>query len=84
MGRIERTKPGSEEGVWADIESEWLELYNNRRSVAGKSVTRAVTADDEWLCEAYMETDYSTLTQADFEKTIRDFLAYQISSGVVQ
>ena len=84
LGRIERTKPGSEEGVWADIESEWLELYNNRRSVAGKSVTRAVTADDEWLCEAYMETDYSTLTQADFEKTIRDFLAYQISSGVVQ
>ena len=36
---------------------------------------------DEWLCEAYMETDYSTLTDADFEKTIRDFLAYKIMTG---
>lgn len=81
LGRVERTKPNSEEGVWADIEGEWLELYNNRKTVAGKSVTKQVTADDEWLCEAYMETDYSTLTDADFEQTIRAFLAYKISSG---
>lgn len=81
LGRVERTKPGSEEGVWADIESEWLDLYNRRQSVAGKSVTKHVTAADEWLCEAYMETDYSTLTDADFEKTIRDFLAYKIMTG---
>mgnify|MGYP000640578099 FL=1 len=81
MGRIERTKPGSGEGVWADIESEWLDLYNTRKSAAGKSVTKAVTAEDEWLCEAYMETDYSTLSDADFEKTIRDYLAFKIASG---
>lgn len=31
LGRVERTKPNSEEGVWADIEGEWLELYNNRK-----------------------------------------------------
>ena len=81
LGRIERTKPGSGEGVWADIESEWLDLYNTRKSAAGKSVTKAVTAEDEWLCEAYMETDYSTLSDADFEKTIRDYLAFKIASG---
>lgn len=81
LGRIERTKPNSEEGVWADIEGEWLELYNSRKTVPGKSVTRRVTSEDEWLCEAYMETDYSTLTDANFEKSIRDFLAYRISNG---
>lgn len=42
--------------------------------MAGKSVTKQVTADDEWLCEAYMETDYSTLTEADFEKLFELFL----------
>ena len=80
LGRVERTKPGSGEGVWADIESEWLDLYNNRKSVAGKSVTKVVTADDEWLCEAYMETDYSALKDEDFEKTVRDYVAYKIAN----
>jgi len=32
------------------------------------------------ICEAYMETDYSTLTPSDFEKTVRNFVAYSISS----
>lgn len=50
-----------------------------KQEVSGLSVLRKVTADDEWLAEAYMETDYSTLTQDDFEKTIRNFLAYKIT-----
>ncbi len=28
-----------------------------------------------------METDYSKITEKDFEQTIRDFLAYQIMTG---
>lgn len=40
------------------------------------SAVRAVTYEDEWLAEAYMETDYSKLTDADFERTIRDYYAY--------
>ena len=31
-----------------------------------------VGPEDEWLAEAYMETDYSTLTQKDLEKTVLD------------
>lgn len=81
LGRVEKTKPGTDEGVWADIESHWLELYRNRKTEQGLSVTKQVTAEDEWLAEAYMETDYSKLTDKDFEQTIRDFLAYEISSG---
>lgn len=80
LGRVERTKPNSEEGIWADIESEWLELYNSRQTVPGKSVTKKVSAEDEWLCEAYMELDYKQLKEGDFTDNIRDFLAYKFES----
>jgi hypothetical protein len=31
------------------------------------------------LADAYVETDYTKLTEKHFEKTIRDYLAFQIS-----
>jgi len=81
LGRVERTKPNSEEGVWADIESHWLELYHNRKAEKGLSVTHQVSANDEWLAEAYMETDYSKLSSSDFEQSVRNFLAFRITIG---
>jgi hypothetical protein len=44
---------------------------------------QCVTADSEWLCEAYMKTDYTTLKQQDFQQTINDYLAYLVKSGDV-
>jgi hypothetical protein len=41
-----------------------------------------VRHSDEWLCEAYMKTDYSTVTNGDFEATVREYLAYQVYSGI--
>jgi type I restriction enzyme M protein len=38
----------------------------------------SVTAEDEWLCEAYLETDYSTITQADFERDVMRFALYNL------
>lgn len=76
LGRVEKV-----EGVWDDIKQKWLDTYRKRLEVSGLSAVRCVTAEDEWLCEAYMETDYSTLTDEDFEQTIRDFFAYKISTG---
>ena len=81
LGRVEKTKPNSNEGVWADIEAKWLELYRNRETVAGLSVTKKVDENDEWLSEAYMETDYSTLKNEDFEEVIRDFIAFKVSTN---
>jgi len=37
-----------------------------------------VAAEDEWCAEAYMETDYSTLTQDDFEKELKKYVAFKI------
>lgn len=76
LGRIERR-----EGVWAEIEKNWLDLYFHRRAEKGLSAVRKVTSDDEWLAEAYMETDYSNLTESDFEQVVRDYYAYNIKTG---
>ena len=65
------------------IEKEWIDLYRNRREQAGRSATHSVGALDEWVCEAYMETDYSTLSESDFQKTINDYLAYLVKEGHV-
>ena len=83
LGRVEKTKENSTEGVWNDIEAKWLDLYRNRKTETGFSVVKKVTATDEWLCEAYMETDYSRLSDKDFEKTIREFYAFQIAVGAI-
>ncbi|MFR2873015.1 MAG: hypothetical protein ACLTB7_00330 [Veillonella atypica] len=67
--------------MWIKTEALWLDLYKNRRAVPGLSVMKKVNHTDEWLAEAYMETDYSYLTVEDFERTIRDYYSYLIKSG---
>lgn len=69
--------------VWKEHEEEWLSLYRDKRAVDGKSAVRAVTAEDEWPCEAYMKTDYSKLTQQDFQQTLNNYLAYLVKAGKV-
>jgi len=76
LGRIERR-----DGLWAEIEARWLDLYRHRKAEKGISAVRKVTAVDEWLAEAYMETDYSTLTEKDFAQVVRNYYAYLIKNG---
>jgi len=65
---------------WDDIEKEWLSLYEHRETKIGKSITRCVTAEDEWCAEAYMETDYSNLSEENFIDTLRDYAAFLIQN----
>lgn len=65
---------------WDEIEKLWLDLYEHRTTKAGLSVTQKVTAEDEWCAEAYMETDYSTLSEDDFVNTMRKYAAFLIES----
>lgn len=66
---------------WQDIKKKWLNSYTNNENIAGLSVTKEVTADDEWCAEAYMETDYSTLTKDDFIKKLKDYVAFEFLHG---
>lgn len=78
LGRVEQIDASTGKSKWVEIEKEWIELYRNRQSVDGLSATHKVNGDDEWLCEAYMKTDYTKLTEEDFQQTINDYLAYLI------
>ena len=64
-GFVKRKKLGRIDafGRWDGIRKEWLKLYRNRDVVDGLSARHCVGYEDEWLCEAYMQTDYSKLTQ---------------------
>lgn len=77
LGRIEKVSPDGI-GAWAFIKEDWLDLYFNRKEVPGKSALACVTGNDEWLAEAYMETDYTSLSENDFHKMIRNYYAYLI------
>lgn len=72
LGRIDA------KGEWNKIKDEWLSLYRNGDEVAGKSIKAYVTAKDEWCAEAYMETDYSTLSDSMFKSSIRNYINHRI------
>ncbi len=84
-GFVKRKKLGRIDyyGRWSETEEQWLKLYRNRDVVDGLSARACVKHSDEWLCEAYMNTDYSKLSQTDFQKTINDYLAYLVKAGEV-
>lgn len=64
--------------VWATIRDRWVEMYRNREVHAGESVMQAVSASDEWCAEAYMETDYSVLTEADFQQAVKNYALFKL------
>ena len=82
LGRIEQFDEKNA-SKWKAVEEEWLRLYRNKTVKAGMSAMQAVTHEDEWLVEAYMETDYSKLTVGDFQATVNNYLAYLVKEGQV-
>jgi len=64
-------------GEWQHIKSSFLDSYVNNSEVAGLSVKKEVVCSDEWCAEAYMQTDYSKITQADFETAMRKYAIFK-------
>lgn len=82
LGRVEQFNSNSE-SLWKKIEEEWLYLFRNRKVEPGKSASVIVNGESEWLCEAYMKTDYSTLSEKDFQATLNNYLAFLVKEGKV-
>lgn len=82
LGRVEQFDNDGN-SKWKAIEEEWLKLFRNHKSVDGLSATAEVSGTDEWLCEAYMKTDYSKLTEDDFQQTLNNYLAYLMKEGEI-
>ena len=82
LGRVEQFDVNGN-SKWRERENEWLRLFHNKRIVDGLTAMAEVDGESEWLCEAYMKTDYATLTEADFQRTINNYLAFQLKEGKV-
>lgn len=72
LGRIDQNKK------WPAICDHWVSSFRNREVHVGESITHQVTANDEWCAEAYMETDYSTLSRAEFESEVKKYLVFHV------
>ncbi len=71
--RVEKSPNSGKEKV-----NEWLNYYNTMKEDKINSVVKKVTPSDEWLIEAYMDTDYTKISDDMFKDTIKSFLAYKI------
>jgi type I restriction-modification system DNA methylase subunit len=82
-GFVKRKKLGRVDafGKWETIKNEWLSLYKERDIKAGLSAKHIVTHNDEWCAEAYLETDYSKLKAFDFERKVKEYVAYKFLKG---
>lgn len=72
-GRIDQNN------TWSQIRDRWINMYRNREVHAGESVTHTVSSNDEWCAEAYIETDYSKLGQAEFEQSVRQYALFRLT-----
>ncbi len=58
---------------WPEIRKKWLIDFTNRKVEPGISVRKQVDSDDEWCAEAYLETDYSDISEKDFIKSLQKY-----------
>ena len=69
---------------WDEIRKLWIELYTNRRTVPGISVNVPLSDVDEWAAEAYMDTDYSTVSYQMFEDTLLNYSTYLFANQLIE
>lgn len=83
-GFIKRKIQGRFDGLgkWEAIKKKWISYFINREDEAGFSINKVVTAKEEWCAEAYMETNYSNLTERDFEDTILSYVTFLLNNRI--
>lgn len=71
-------------GKWEQIKKKWISSFINKESKAGFSVNTYITAEDEWCAEAYMDTDYSKISDEDFEKELRKYFVFKLLNDTTE
>jgi len=54
----------------------WLDSFYNKSEIQGFSTLTHVDFADEWLVEAYIETNFSSLKDRDFEETLKGYSTF--------
>lgn len=63
---------------WPEIREKWLIDFTNRKEITGSSIRKKVGINDEWCAEAYLETDYSNITEKEFETELKKYWMFKI------
>lgn len=63
--------------TWENTKALWVNAFRNRELINKLSIAKEVKETDEWCAEAYMETDYSELSEADFVEVVKKYVASQ-------
>lgn len=71
-GRVDK------DNKWPQLRDNYLYEYDNKEIVPQKSCIAHVSANDEWILEAYAETDYSQLTKKDFERAVFNYAIFKL------
>ena len=76
-GRIDKN------GKWSKICENWVTKFRNREESPGFSIMKQVGPDDEWVAEAYLETDYSNIFPEEFQEYLKDYAVFKLKSGIL-
>ena len=74
-------------GTWEQIKQEWLNQIDGTAATNNHIwVKKKVKIHDEVLAEAYVETDYSKLSDSDFENVLKKYclFKYMYENGLVE
>lgn len=58
------------------IKKLWLESYFGKKEIDGFSTLKHVSGADEWLVEPYIHTNFESLTDKEFEDTLREYSTF--------
>lgn len=67
-----------------EYKKDWLASFNNTNIDDEYGIWRKLTlgengiCNDEWIWEYFVETDYTTLSQDDFEEEVRKYMLFQL------
>src|SRR3989344_267815 len=61
---------------WPKILEGWLDMFR-RQEIPAKCVWKKGSASDEWCAEAYLETDYSDISEGDFKEELKQYAMFK-------
>lgn len=69
-------------GDWQEIRDQWVEAFRNRDERIGVSIKHPVTPEDEWCAEAYMNTDYSSVSASQLGNELKKYFSHVMMSRI--
>ena len=68
---------------WTSKRQLWLDDYFNKKQLGlFVEFDKETAAEMNWLYESHLQVDYTKLTEEDFMKVLRKYIAYKVENGI--